>query len=64
MSLIDETKAELGYTVKVGTCENCAYCEEREDPHLDRSWHNYCIISNICQFEVEASATCNRYDPE
>ncbi len=60
--IIQYSKLEMGYTEeKPVKCENCKYSEERENPHLDRSWDTYCMFSNLCEFIVSNSGRCSKF---
>ncbi|MGQ0708740.1 MAG: hypothetical protein ACT4NV_03220 [Rhodoferax sp.] len=63
MSLIEETKAAMGYIDKPVKCVDCTYFEEQDHPVLDREWIKVCSYSNLCKFQVTESGQCKKYEP-
>jgi hypothetical protein len=61
VSLVDETKKAMGYNPNQYTCKHCKF-RITKDGILDRTWVEICTFSNLCEFEVSLSATCNKFE--
>jgi hypothetical protein len=65
MSLLEEIKKEIGYTVEpVPSCINCKYRRESENSYIDRMWDNTChIVESVVILDVEKNGRCNKFEP-
>ena len=57
--LIEATKVAIGYTPTARICVNCHHGISEDDPFTGRAL--LCTVSNICSFEVNELATCDKF---